>query len=174
MKMRARTPLIFTTLLLAFVSVLLVVGSGYPKNVKIAPLVVGYPTWVMLFLVWLGEVNPRWRIVKGKGPKGSADSDKEGASDFTSWGPVLNTLSWIVVFYVSLFLFGFFLVTPVFLSAFLIRKGRMRPGMAILLGVFTTLLFCGFVQGIFKIDLWLGAVPKLIPHILGGSIVPPL
>jgi uncharacterized membrane protein len=174
MKLRARTSLIFTTLLLAFVTVLLVVGFSYPWNVKIAPFVVGLPTWVLLFLLWLGEVNPEWSLGKRNRGREHAAARRAEESEFTRWAPVVNTLGWIVAFYLLLFLFGFLLVTPVFLSAFLIRKGKVRPLKAIPVAVLTTLVSCGFVQGLFKIDLWLGAVPKLIPHILGGSIVPPL
>jgi hypothetical protein len=173
MKFPIRTSLFFTTFLLVFVTALLVVARDYPPNVRMAPSVVGIPTWILLFILWLGEVNPGWRLLNKKRVEGSIQAGEEEA-EFTSWGPVLNVLAWIFLFYVFIFFFGFILVTPVFLTAFLIRKGEVRWRFAVPSAIFSTLIFWGLIEGIFKIDLWLGLVPEVIPGVFGGSIMPPL
>jgi hypothetical protein len=174
MKIQIRTSLVFTALMLFFVAVLLVAGLGYPYNVKIAPYTVGIPTLILLILLLLGELHPGWRIGAGVKQEGKTESQGQGNSDFTPWGPVLNLFGWVFGFYGAVFLFGFVVATPVFLAAFLRKKAGVGWIGAVSSGILCTLLFCSFIQVLFKIPLWLGAIPRLVPGILGGSIVPPL
>jgi hypothetical protein len=170
MKNRVRTPLVFTGMLLFFVAAMLAVGLGYPYNVKIAPFAAGVPTLVLLIILLLGEWSPEWRIGGKREKEGEADSEDR---DFASWGPVLNLLGWVFGFYAMLFLFGFMVATPVFLAGFLRRKAGVGWAGSVSCGVLCTLLSAYLVQVLFKIDLWLGAVPRLVPGFLGGSILPP-
>ncbi|RJR32217.1 MAG: tripartite tricarboxylate transporter TctB family protein [Desulfobacteraceae bacterium] len=173
MKERIRTSPVFTALLLILVAALLIAGRGYPFNVKIAPYAAGIPTLVLLIVILLGELNPAWRISRGRKEGEKAESEGREDSDFTSWGPVLNLLSWVFGFYAAIFFLGFLVATPFFLAGFLHRKAGIRWTAAVSSGVLCTLLSAWFVEKVFKISLWLGAIPKLIPGVLGGSIVPP-
>lgn len=173
MKVRIRTSLVFIALLLIFVATLLVVGQGYPFNVKIAPYAAGIPTLILLIVLFLYEFNPAWKIAGGRKEEEKAESGSKEESEFTSWGPVLNLLAWVFGFYAAIFLFGFLVATPFFLAGFLLRKAGVRWTVAVSSGILCTLFSAWFVQKIFKIGLWLGAIPKLIPGVLGGSIVPP-
>ncbi|PKN61525.1 MAG: hypothetical protein CVU57_28975 [Deltaproteobacteria bacterium HGW-Deltaproteobacteria-15] len=173
MKIQIRTSLVFTAVMLFFVAVLLVTGMGYPFNVKIAPYAVGIPTLILLVILLLGELHPEWRIAAG-GNREGPESKAEENSDFTSWAPVLNLFGWVFGFYAAVFLFGFMVATPIFLAAFLRRKAGVGLIGAVSSGILCTLLATWFVQGVFKIPLWLGAIPGVVPGILGGSIVPPL
>ncbi|PKN30878.1 MAG: hypothetical protein CVU64_01425 [Deltaproteobacteria bacterium HGW-Deltaproteobacteria-21] len=174
MNIQNRTSLVFTAVMLFFVAVLLVTGMGYPFNVKIAPYTVGIPTLILLVILLLGELHPEWRIGAGGKQEGKSESKSEENSDFTSWAPVLNLFGWVFGFYGAVFLFGFMVATPIFLAAFLRRKAGMGWIAAVSSGILCTLLATWFVQGVFKIPLWLGAIPGVVPGILGGSIVPPL
>jgi hypothetical protein len=174
MKIRMTTPRVFTTLMLIFVAAVLISGTQYERNVRLVPYVVGFPTLILVFVLWLGELRPTWKLRGSRSPQEGTKVDTGKDTDFTSWGPAVNTLGWIFVFFVIIFLFGFFVATPVFLAAFLYRKARLSPLKAVLIAVLTTLVACGFVQGLIGIGLWLGAVPQIIPGFVGGSIVPPL
>lgn len=173
MKNRFRTSLVFTALLLLLVAAMLVTGLSYPYNVKIAPFTAGIPTLVLLIILFLGELNPGWRIGGRRKQEGDPESENQEDSDFTSWGPVLNLFGWVFGFFAAVFLFGFMVATPVFLAGFLRRMAGVGWIKAVSSGVLCSVLAAWFVQGLFHIDLWLGAVPRLVPGILGGSIMPP-
>lgn len=174
MKTRIRVSLVFTAFMVVGVAVMLVAATGYPSNVKVAPYTVGFPTLALLLIILLGELHPGWKPGRKGEREGAPEPQGEGSSDFASWGPVLNLLAWILGYYVVVFLLGFMAATPVFLAAFLRRKAGVGWIWAVSSGILVTLLLSSFIQGLFKIPLWLGAIPRLIPGIVGGSIVPPL
>ena len=47
----------WVTCLLMFVVLLLLAGLAYPKEVRMIPFVVGFPTLVLLLFLWVGNVN---------------------------------------------------------------------------------------------------------------------
>jgi len=98
---------------------------------------------------------------------------KGGNSDFTGWEYVLNTLGWILGSYICIFIFGFIAATPVFLAAFFIQKTDGNAVKSILIAIISSFVIIQFVQSL-GIDLWLGAVPKILSGIIGSPIIPPL
>lgn len=173
MKRKIHTTLVFTTLMLIMVAAMLVVGAYYPKDVRIVPFVVGVPTLIVLFLLWLGDIYPEQRIFNRIRLLGDTEKEKEDRSDFTRWGQVLNTLGWLLGYAILIFIFGFIVVTPVFLAAFFYRKADLNLTKSVLIAVLSSFAIIRFVKS-FGMDLWLGAIPKILPGILGGSIIPPL
>ncbi|MBW1804401.1 MAG: hypothetical protein JRJ85_27170, partial [Deltaproteobacteria bacterium] len=83
-------------------------------------------------------------------------------------------MAWVFLFFILVFLFGFALVSPIFIACFLIRKADMKWHVSFACAVFATIIVYLFMAGLIKADLWCGAVTVIIPGILGGAIVPPL
>ena len=153
---------------------MLVVATRYPHGVMLFPFVVGVPTLVLLFVLWLGSVCPGWKGLGRKGkPEGPAAAKAFEDSDFTPWVPVLNTLGWIAAYYALIFITGFFAATPLWLIAFFFRKSNLSLPKSVLGGVVSSFAIIRTVQA-FGIELWPGAIPKIISRILGGGVVPPL
>ena len=173
MKLKIHTPLVFTTLMLVLIAAMIVIGASYPKDVSIVPFVVGIPTFIVLLLLWLGYICPGWKLLNSIIMLEETDGIKRGNSDFTGWSQVLNILGWLLVYYIGIFIFGFIVTTPVFLAAFFIKKTDLNVTKSILIAIISSFAIIRFVKSL-GIDLWLGAVPKILPGIIGGSIIPPL
>jgi hypothetical protein len=174
MKIRIDTTLVFETLMLVVVGAMLVAATRYPYGVKLVPFVVGVPTLILLLVLWLGSVFPEWKRLGRKRQAESQDAEKVFEdSDFTLWRPVLNTMGWITAYYILIFITGFFVATPVWLTAFFFRKANLSLVKSVLGGVFSSFAIIRMVHA-FGIELWPGAIPKIITRILGGGIVPPL
>ena len=71
------------------------------------------------------------------------------------------------------FFSGVFSVPPLFVAVFLFMEAEMPPFRAIVCSLIASAALYGGAI-LLRIDLWMGAIPKLIPGILGGSIIPPL
>lgn len=169
----------WVTCLLIFVVLLLLAGLAYPKEVRMIPFVVGFPTLLLLLFLWVGNINPvvgRWVEMAARGRRSGEKKSGEPSkgSEFTEWGRVLVIMAWVFLFFAFVFLFGFALVSPLFIALFLVRKAGFRKGTALVYAVTATILIYLFMQGVIKADLWSGAIPSIIPGILGGAIVPPL
>ena len=76
-------------------------------------------------------------------------------------------------FWTLIFLFGLYLVPPLFIVQFLVVEAGMRWRHAVL----STLIACAFLFAglhLLKIDLWVGVVPEIVPGIVGGAVMPSL
>ena len=163
MKLKIHTPLVFTTLMLVLIAAMMVIGSNYPKDVSIVPFVVGIPTFIVLLVLWLGYIFPEWKLLNSIILLEETDGIKGDNSDFTGWSQELNTLGWLLVYYIFIFIFGFIVATPVFLAAFFIQKTDLNATKSILIAIISSFVIIRFVQSL-GIDLWLGAVPKTLPN----------
>ena len=115
--------------MILFVLLLILAGLVYPKEVKLIPYVVGFPTLFLLLFLWFGGFNSgirRWveMAVRGNGSGGKRHGDSEKGSEFTEWGPVLIIMVWVFLTFLLVFLFGFALISPVFIACFLIQKAE--------------------------------------------------
>jgi uncharacterized protein YqhQ len=169
----------WVTLMGIFVLVLTLTGFSYPIEVGIIPFVVGFPTLLLLLILWIGGFYPgiiHWlEDAMGEGQSKEKNPEKpEKSSEFTEWKPVLIVMTWVFLFFIFVFLFGFALISPVFIASFLIRKAEMRWQTSVVSALVATVLIYVFMEGLIKTDLWCGAIPEVIPGILGGSIIPPL
>lgn len=169
----------WVTFIILFVIVLILTGFGYPKEVRMIPFVVGFPTLLLLIFLWIGGFYPRV-IHWIEDAMGEQREEKKGlkkgekSTEFTEWKPVLIVMVWVFLFFLFVFLFGFALVSPVFITAFLIRKAGMRFRSALLYALIAVALIYIFMEGLINADLWCGAIPEIIPGWLGGAIIPPL
>lgn len=170
---------IWITIMIIFVLLLILTGLVYPKEVRMIPHVVGFPTLFLLLFLWVGGLNPvikRWVEMAARGKRhGQNESDEsDKGSEFTEWGPVLIVMAWVFPAFILVFLFGFALISPIFIACFLNRKAGMRWPMAVCSAIFSITLIYLFMEGIINADLWCGAIPEIIPGFLGGAIIPPL
>lgn len=169
----------WVTCLLIFVLLLIVTGMFYPMEVRMIPYVVGFPTLVLLLFLWIGGFNPvvkRWveMAVRGQQRVEKKSGKPEKGSEFTAWKPVLIVMAWVFPFFILVFLFGYALMSPIFIASFLIRKAGMRWPMAVASAIFSTALIFLLMEGLIDADLWCGAIPEIIPGWLGGAIIPEL
>jgi hypothetical protein len=67
--LRVKEQGVVTLIFLAFVSVLLKMTLGYPYRAKVAPLAVGIPTWILLFIQalydWVPAFEQRFSLARG-------------------------------------------------------------------------------------------------------------
>jgi hypothetical protein len=169
----------WVTCLLIFVLLFILTGMFYPKEVRLIPYVVGFPTLVLLLFLWIGSFNQvvkRWVEIATRGQRGGEKKSESSAkeSEFTEWRPVLIVMAWVFPFFILVFLFGYALMSPIFIACFLIRKAGMRWPMAVASAIFSTALIFLLMEGLIDADLWCGAIPEIIPGWLGGAIIPEL
>ena len=173
-----RGSLVFTASVSAFITLLLWAGLGYPPEVQILPMVVGLPTLSLTFVLLVGEFHPpvmEWLDSALDDLWGGRQETSEANKDqlLPSWGPVLRMMSWAAGFFAAVFLFGMFVVPPLFIVAYLVAEARMRLTGALLASlVASTCLYAG--MALLRVDLWTGSIAEVVPGILGGGILPPL
>lgn len=173
-----RGSLIFTASVSAFIALLLWAGLGYPPEVQILPLVVGVPTLSLTAVLLVGEFHPpvmEWLdSALDDLWGGRQETSKAGKGEsLPSWGPVLRMMSWAAGFFATVFLFGMFVVPPLFIVAYLATEARMRLARALLASlVASTCLYAG--MALLRVDLWTGSIAEVVPGVLGGGIIPPL
>jgi hypothetical protein len=89
------------------------------------------------------------------------------------WPSVFRVLAYIVGFWTLVFLFGLYLVPPLFIVLFLVVEAGVRLRQAVV----STLIACAFLFAglhLLKIDLWVGVVREIVPGIVGGAVMPSL
>jgi len=180
MKYQWTGSLTWITLLILLVAGFTLIGFTYPQEVQIVPLWIGFPSLILLVILWVGELFPQimHRIIAARGSSQEKNSVGAAAvgnsSEFTGWRPVAVVICWAFLYFIFVFFFGFALVSPFFIAFFLVRKAQMRVPAAAIYSVIATALIYGLMTGLLASDLWSGAIPEIIPGILGGAIVPPL
>jgi hypothetical protein len=112
--------------------------------------------------------------VRGQQSVEKKSEKPEKGSEFTEWRPVLIVMAWVFPFFILVFLFGYALMSPIFIACFLIRKAGMRWPIAVASAIFSTALIFLLMEGLIDADLWCGAIPEIIPGWLGGAIIPEL
>ncbi len=71
------------------------------------------------------------------------------------------------------FVAGFPVVTPIYVTLYLVLEARVRFIWAALIGVFVTaLIVTGMTM--LHVEVWAGIGPEIIPDFVGGAILPPI
>ncbi len=168
---------VFTLALGLFVLACLIEAPDLPATLRIAPYLVGGMTLTLICLLLAGNFWPgllRWTETALQDLWGSA---KEGpaipAEQPPPWPAIGKSMGYAAGFLGFSFLFGFIFVPPVFLSLYLIVEAKAPAVWAILSGVAATALLMTGMH-LVHIDVWVGAIPEIIPGLLGGSIIPPI
>jgi hypothetical protein len=173
MKTYSSGPFICPFLLALFVGIFVLASLQYRREVALVPLVIGIPTLVLLFTLMI-DVFHRARKRPREFDLDNMEDTQDTNATSTPWWPVVRIMAWILVFYGMVFFFGFLAIFPWFITAFLIAEGKRRWYTSLVLSLLTTLALYLGVSVLFEVDLWAGAIPEVIPGILGGSIIPPL
>ena len=84
---------------------------------------------------------------------------------------VLGVMGYAVGYLAGVYLVGFFLVTPIFISLYLILDAKARPVAAISVAVVLSFLLIVALVNL-HVDLWIGVAPEIIPDYVGGAIPP--
>lgn len=163
---------VMLTLALTFVFGSLV----YPGRLRLVPLVIGIPTVLLLVYIILMDINPKlFSLARNKGEDGTeAGAPSEPSVNSGQWQRVITIYGWIVGFFIGVFIFGFYIATPLFLVSFLIKESQTKPMRALWVTAGVSILFLLVFYVLLDIPLWPGILPMIIPHMVGGGSIPPL
>ncbi|MDW7738751.1 MAG: tripartite tricarboxylate transporter permease [Bacillota bacterium] len=169
---------IFTVAIAVFVLMILIFSFQYGERARLMPIIVSSGTLILLLGLLVGHFSPelmkRMEVGLDEMLGGSSKKKCEVEEEVqTAAGSVLRIIFWIVGMGAAIFLFGLPVSIPLFLLAYLILEGKIVWWKALLIAALGAAIF--FVAlNFLGVRLWLGAIPSLIPDILGGSIIPRL
>ena len=180
MKSRIDGSFIFTLFLGLFVLVCLIFARDFPDSLQIATNLAGYTTLALICVLLAGAFYPEilhWTETALQDLWGASGQDK-GAADAVAeeappWPAVLKSIGYAVGFLLFSFLFGFFVVPPIFLATYLIAEAKVRPLWAILAGVIATAILDTGMMMVY-VEVWAGIIPEIFEGYIGGAIMPPL
>lgn len=185
MKAKSIGIFVWVTIMASTVIAMLINATTLPPSLREIPDLLGWTVLVLFALVLVGEVYPEaiaWMdspldefLQSGeanKGVPGEVDTDsKNEAAAPAPWPSVLRVLAYIIGFWALTFLFGLYLVPPLFIVFFLIVEAGVRLRNAVL----STLIACAMLfvgLHLLEINLWVGVVPEFVPGIVGGAVMP--
>lgn len=156
-------------------------ASGFNASLRFTPYLAGFGTLAMLVILLAGHFRPeilRWtettlQDLWGGGAVGDGNKDLSDGEEASPWPAIVRSMSYAVGFLVLVFVFGFPIVTPLYIALYLIVEARARAIWAIpvALGVTTSLVTA---MVLLRVEVWAGMIPEIIEGYLGGSIIPPL
>ena len=170
---------VWTVIMGLFVLLLVTVAGGFTESLRFTPYLAGYGTLFMVVVLLAGHFYPeilRWTETTlqdlwgggGEGENAVAETDEE-----PPWPAVLRSMGYAVGFLITVFVFGFAIVPPLYVAFYLIVEAAVRPIWAVLAALIaSTVLITGMV--LLHVEVWAGILPEIIEGYLGGSIIPPL
>ena len=181
MKSRINGAFIWTVILGLFVVLQVIVAGGFTESLRFTPYLAGFGTLFMVIVLLAGNFYPeilRWtettlQDLWGGGGGGAGDGGATAAEEEPPWPAVLRSMSYAVGFLVAVFVFGFALVPPLYVTLYLTVEAGVRLRWAVLVAVAASAaLIMGMV--LLHVEVWAGILPEIIEGYLGGSIIPPL
>lgn len=186
MKPAVNGSFVFTLLLGIYVLACLIAAEDLPPQLQIATHIAGYSTLFLIVLLLVGHFRPglmHWAettlqdLWGGKGTGAGSLGRDEGAAGggdgALPWPAVARSMGYALGFLALAFVFGFYLIPPLFIATYLIAEARVPPLWAILSGIGATALLIGGMQAV-NVDVWVGVIPEIIPGYFGGSMLPPI
>ncbi len=179
MKSKLNGEFFFTLSLAIFVVVCLIDALDFYEKLQGAVFITGLTTLLFLGLLLVGHFYPeilRWTettlqdLWGGGGDEGAIDNLAEAPPP---WPAIWKSMSYAVGFLILSFVFGFYLVPPIFLATYLIVEANAKPVWAIIAGVVATAILTTGMT-LVHIEVWVGALPEIIPEFLGGAFIPPI
>ena len=165
--------LIVNVLLLVLAGTIVIASLQYNFRQRIVPLVIGIPTLVMLVAILMSDFSPRLnRIII----MASLGNPQEGPNeDLTaSWARIFVIAGWLVALSIALFVFGFYVIVPLFLFAFFLVEAKTPAVIAVLSSlVISAVLYVSFPYFL-GIEIWPGITPKVMHGVFGGGLIPEL
>lgn len=178
-----RGSFLFTAILFVFVLIMMAVSFTYSFEARLVPWIVGIPTLLLLFASLTLEFFPGALRALEMGIEavwgGVMPESGENAEDEHIAGPLnparlLQVITWIISFFATTFIFGFFVSAGLFLFFFLMIEGRIQWLKAMVVAVSLVVLLYFVVERGLMLSLWPGVILEIIPRVLGGGITPPL
>ncbi|HZD41339.1 MAG TPA: tripartite tricarboxylate transporter permease [Terriglobales bacterium] len=170
---------LFYLFLLAVVLAMIWASLSMPYRARQLPLLIAVPTALLLGVSILIELNPGLiRRFQRRSARTFYRDEKEGEapsglSDLPPFRGFLIGGAWVALMFVLVLSLGFLAATLLFVPCFLWLFARY-PWWQV--SLYTGILFvvewvgCDILLGL---SLWPGAVPQVIPHLLGGGVLPP-
>jgi hypothetical protein len=172
---------VWSVVLGLFIIFLLIVARGFPDSLRFTPYLAGFGTVAMTLVLLAGNFYPeilRWtettlQDMWGGSEGGSKDEDSDTENRNQPWPAILLSMSYAVGFFVLVFVFGFTVITPMFISLYLIREARVAAiwAVPVACGVTTALVVAMLWM---NVEVWAGIGPEIVPDFIGGAIMPPL
>ena len=165
--------MIVNVLLLVLAGTIVIASLQYDFRQRIVPLVIGIPTLVMLIAILLSDFSPRLDRIIAMASLGSLqDAPTENLT--ASWARIFVIAGWLVALSIALFVFGFYVIVPLFLFAFFLVEAKTSAVIAVLSGlVISAVLYVSFPYFL-GIEIWPGMVPKVMHGVFGGGLIPEL
>ena len=174
---------LFHLFLLGVVMAMISSSLSLAQRARQLPLMIGFPTAVLLVVSMIRELNPDLvlrlqnllRLFRNEG------TDDRTASVISSpveqEVPPLSSFliggAWFCLLLVVVLFLGFLVATLLFVPCFLLVFARYAWWRVF---VYTAVLFLvqwyGF-ELLLGLKLWHGAVPEIVPGLVGGGILPP-
>lgn len=190
---------LFVEAFLMTIALSITLGSlQYAGNQRTVALVIGVPTIGLLALLMIAEATPRLsRATRAFGvDSDAAPGDAEGAAesrtgqadagaasgatpqagqaDAGAWRRVWTVYAWLLFYFAAMFVAGYYVATPLFLALFFVRESGLTLPRAAGVTLLTSAAFYLLFEMLLNIPLWTGALPLIVPDLLGGGRIPPL
>ena len=179
MKSRLDGATIWTVALGLFILLLVLVASGFEESLRFTPYLAGIGTLAMILVLLAGSRYPeilRWTETTLQDLWGGGETGGGGpaeAEDEPPWPAVLRSMSYAVGFLAAVFLFGFAVVPPLYITLYLVIEAGVRLRWAVLAAVIVSvMLVAGMV--LLQVEVWAGVIPEIVEGYVGGSILPPI
>ena len=150
----------------------------YDGNQRIAAVVMGVPTIVMLALLMIAGVAPGLsRFTRAFGVSDDDEPNAQasaGAMNAGTWRRVGIVYLWLVLYFAITFVLGHYIATPLFMAAFFMRESGLTPRNAVVVTIAASAVLYALFEMLLDIPLWTGVLPRIIPDLIGGGRIPPL
>lgn len=177
-----RFNLVVYAFLLAIALSIVIGATAYAGKQRLTAFVIGIPTIGLLMFLVLAELTPRF--VRLTHAFGVSDDDAPEAADGDAGGSggmeagsnkrVAIVYGWLALYFGVTFALGFYAAIPIFMTAFLIFESRLKPAYAVAVTIAAGALLYLVFETLLEIPLWAGALPRVVPGVFGGGVVPQL
>ena len=181
MKSRPDGSFIWTIILGLYVLMLVIIAQDFPRPLRFTPFLAGYGTLAMIGVLILGHYYPeilRWTETTLQDFWGGDRNKKEqygatGSETTPAWSAVARSIAYIIGYLALVIVFGLVVITPIFITTYLITEAHVKPFQSVLASLSASLVLI-FGMVLLQVEIWAGIVREIIPDYLGGSIFPPL
>ena len=146
-------------------------ASSLPAQARYVPIVVASVTLVFLVIGIVTEAFPATRrYLTPKTPRSDPRVTQQAEAP-AEWSAALKVITYILTFWVLIFFFGFYVVPPILVAAYLVTDGGVRPLVAICCALAATALTL-FGMDVLGVQPWVGSGPELVEGYVGGGVMP--
>lgn len=177
MKPRIDPEFLFTAALGLFVLVLLYAAFDLPVLLRYAPFIAGGLTFACIAVLLIGRFRPdilRWTETALQDMWGDSSRTRQ-MEDLEEtpapWRSVLRVAAYVLGFLIATYLFGFFVVPPVFVALYLVLDAHVRPLRAVAVAVAVCVPAVWTLDAL-NVFLWTGIGPEILPGYIGGEVPP--